>query len=82
MRSFTALEVKQINIKGAVDGFKLGPLGVHGTRGPQATVACTIGLHRQHIAIDGVVKLFDSEVAVRIEVDALPDPKFSWYTCA
>ena len=78
--SSPVVETRQISIKGGVDNFTVGPLTVRGTTGPCAIIECEVGRAVQHLFIDGVVSLFDAESTVHVEVDVLPEPKFTFYT--
>ncbi|KZT52898.1 hypothetical protein CALCODRAFT_458663 [Calocera cornea HHB12733] len=67
------------SIKGSVDDFKLGPLEVRGTAGPQATLDVEVGLSKQHLGIDGMATFYEAEVALHVDLDVLPKPAFSFF---
>ncbi|KAF8122693.1 hypothetical protein EV363DRAFT_1553609, partial [Boletus edulis] len=70
---------KSIDIIGGVDNFELGPLSVHGSKGPRAELECHIGVSKQQLIVDGVVTLFDTKAQAYIHIEFLPEPIFKFY---
>lgn len=68
-----------VDIIGGVDNFELGPLSIHGSKGPRAEVNCNIGVSKQQLVIDGVVKLFDMQAQTYVDIQFLPEPIFKFY---
>lgn len=71
---------KNVVIKGSLDDFTLGPLAVRGVNDPKPTLDIELSPSRQHIDIDGMIKFFDSEAAVSVQVDVMPKPVFNFVT--
>ncbi|KAF8434528.1 hypothetical protein L210DRAFT_3410298 [Boletus edulis BED1] len=71
---------KSVDIIGGIDNFELGPLSVHGSKGPRAELECHIGVSKQQLIVDGVVTLFDTKTQTYINIQFLPEPIFKFYS--
>ncbi|KAF8662711.1 hypothetical protein AX16_001153 [Volvariella volvacea WC 439] len=63
---------------GAIHNLKVGPLSVSGSSGKDATFELQVGSSKQHIAVDGAIDVLGSEVALRLNLEILPHPTFSF----
>ncbi|KAF9463146.1 hypothetical protein BDZ94DRAFT_1322048 [Collybia nuda] len=70
---------KSIGIAGSIQNFKLGPLSLRGSNGPQAELKCHLGVLRQQLVIDGVVSLFDLQSQTCVDMQFMPEPKFKFF---
>ncbi|KAK7047573.1 hypothetical protein VNI00_006341 [Paramarasmius palmivorus] len=63
-------------VKGAIHNLTVGPLSVTGSKGGDAKFDLEVGASKQHILVDGAIHILDSEVALLLELEILPTPKF------
>ncbi|CUS15348.1 unnamed protein product [Tuber aestivum] len=65
-------------IQALFEDVALGPLVVTGTGGGKASAMIELGLAKQHILLDGSVKIFDFEASIHASLDILPKPDISF----
>ncbi|KAK7047560.1 hypothetical protein VNI00_006328 [Paramarasmius palmivorus] len=63
-------------VKGAIHNLTVGPLSVTGSKGGDAKFDLEVGASKQHVLVDGAIHILDSEVALLLELEILPTPKF------
>ncbi|KAJ7714862.1 hypothetical protein B0H16DRAFT_1806690 [Mycena metata] len=73
-----------MKLKGEVDGFSLGPLGVHGgkrvdgTRGENPLIDLEITKERQHFEVSGSIELWSLEASVFVLIEIMPEPQLEF----
>lgn len=63
-----------IRIAGQFEKLQVGPLTVCGADGRHASAVVELGVQKQHIRIDGRVRLFGFEASIDAKLDILPVP--------
>ena len=69
---------KNTKIRALFEDVALGPLVVTGTDGGKVSTAIELGLSKQHILLDGRVRIFDFEANIHACLDILPKPDISF----
>lgn len=65
-------------IQALFEALALGPLVVTGTDGGKVSAVIELGLSKQHILLDGKVRIFDFEASMHASLDILPKPDISF----
>ncbi|PWW74494.1 hypothetical protein C7212DRAFT_364963 [Tuber magnatum] len=65
-------------IQALFEDVALGPLVVTGTSGGKTSAVIELGLSKQHIFLDGNVKVFGLEASIHASLDILPKPDISF----
>ncbi|KAJ6482752.1 hypothetical protein C8R45DRAFT_1150358, partial [Mycena sanguinolenta] len=74
-----------MKLKGEVEGFYLGPLGVHGgkrvdgTRGENTLIDLEISKERQHFEVSGSIELWSLEASVFVLIETMPEPQLEFH---
>lgn len=73
----TSMGSSGFKMDGWIDGFSLGPFSVRGTGGDRPLVDIEFDESKQHVLINGLLKLFDVTTALHLIFDIAPHPDFS-----
>ncbi|RPA89757.1 hypothetical protein L873DRAFT_1849165 [Choiromyces venosus 120613-1] len=68
---------KTTRLQALFEDVALGPLVITGTEGGKPSTVIELGLSKQHILLDGSVKIFDFEASIHASLDILPKPDIS-----
>ncbi|KAL0955635.1 hypothetical protein HGRIS_001868 [Hohenbuehelia grisea] len=67
-----------LTVKGSTHNLKVGPLTIEGHDGKDAILDLEVSATTQKLLVDGMIKLFDDEVSLLLDLEILPSPKFQF----